>query len=83
MFFLSCTQVPGFVQDILYLTAVLNSCINPLIYGGYFYMERRNRERINAFRWGLVLLLKHQFQGKVTSKTTDLVILSNSKCVYT
>ena len=35
-------QVPGWVQDILYLTAVFNSCINPLIYGHY-YLKTRNR----------------------------------------
>ena len=29
--------VPGLVQDVIYLTAVLNSCINPVIYGMYYY----------------------------------------------
>ena len=37
----SARQVPGSVQDILYLTAVLNSCLNPLIYGVYYYTEKR------------------------------------------
>ena len=29
------------VKDILYLTAVLNSCINPVIYGAYYFSDRR------------------------------------------
>ena len=29
--------VPGLVQDVIYLTAVLNSCVNPVIYGMYYY----------------------------------------------
>jgi len=39
----SARQVPGLVQDILYLTAVLNTCINPLIYGVYYYSERASQ----------------------------------------
>ena len=35
-------QVPASVQDILYLTAVLNTCINPFIYGVYYYSENSN-----------------------------------------
>ena len=30
-------MVPGLVQDIIYLTAVLNSCVNLIIYGMYSY----------------------------------------------
>ena len=37
----SAAQVPGSVQDILYLTAVFNSCLNPLIYGVYYYTDNR------------------------------------------
>ena len=37
----SAGQVPSSVQEILYLTAVLNSCINPFIYGVYYYTENR------------------------------------------
>ena len=37
-------QVPGPVQDILYLTAVFNSCVNPFIYGASYYNEARNRQ---------------------------------------
>ena len=33
-------QVPGLVQDILYLTAMLNTTINPLIYGVYYFSEK-------------------------------------------
>ena len=31
--YFSTIQVPVIVKDILYLTAVLNSCMNPIIYG--------------------------------------------------
>ena len=30
-------QIPAWVRDVLYLTAVLNSCINPIIYGVYYF----------------------------------------------
>ena len=41
-------QVPPWVRDVLYLTAVLNSCINPIIYGVYYSTERKKRpNRIN------------------------------------
>ena len=36
-------EVPSLLRDILYLTAVLNSSVNPIIYGLYFYREDRNR----------------------------------------
>ena len=32
------------MQDILYLTAMLNTCINPLIYGVYYFSERSGPE---------------------------------------
>ena len=38
---LTFAQIPVIVKDILYLTAVLNSCINPIIYGVYYFSERR------------------------------------------
>ena len=34
----SAAWVPAWVQDLLYLTAVLNSCLNPVVYG-YVYMK--------------------------------------------
>ena len=39
----SAASVPGWVQDLFYLTAVLNSCINPVVYGHYYHGERRRR----------------------------------------
>ena len=39
----SARQVPGLVLDLLYLTAVFNSCVNPLIYGVYYYSESKAR----------------------------------------
>ena len=45
-------QVPGVVQDILYMTAIFNSCINPLIYGVYYYQESRSKcENANSHRF--------------------------------
>ena len=37
----SLWQVPPALRDVLYLTAVLNSCINPGIYGVYYFSERK------------------------------------------
>ena len=31
--------VPGIVQEVIYLTAGLNSCLNPLLYGAYYYSK--------------------------------------------
>ena len=39
----SVQKVSPIVQDILFLTAVLNSCINPFVYGGFYFKN---------FRWG-------------------------------
>ena len=39
----SAASVPGWVQDLFYLTAVLNSCINPVVYGHYYHGERRRQ----------------------------------------
>merc|ERR1712037_685825 len=36
-------KVPQLMRDVLYLTAVLNSCINPIIYGVYYFSERNSR----------------------------------------
>ena len=43
-------QVPPPVQDILYLTACLNSCINPFIYGVYYYSEKTSTNRGSCCR---------------------------------
>ena len=46
-------QVPVIVKDILYLTAVLNSCMNPIIYG----VENENeKSKKMGFEEGLPLL---------------------------
>ena len=56
----SFTKVPGLVQDILYLTAVLNTCINPLIYGVYYYSERGSQyTRDNSSRNNLASFRSH------------------------
>ena len=39
-------QVPVIVKDILYLTAVLNSCMNPIIYG----VENENENSTKNFK---------------------------------
>ena len=40
--------VPGLVQDVIYLTAVLNSCVNPVIYGMYYYRSRQIKWKIEV-----------------------------------
>ena len=51
--YFSTIQVPVIVKDILYLTAVLNSCMNPIIYG----VENENeKSKKMGFEKGLPLL---------------------------
>ena len=40
-------NVSPIVQDILFLTAVLNSCLNPFVYGG-FYIKKSQMQRNTA-----------------------------------
>ena len=49
--YFSTIQVPVIVKDILYLTAVLNSCMNPIIYG----VENEKSKKM-GFKKGLPLL---------------------------
>lgn len=35
-------KVPGAVQDLLYLTGVFTSCVNPIIYGLYFHSGQQD-----------------------------------------
>ena len=44
----SAREVPLIVQDILYCTAVLNSCINPFVYGLYYHSEKANQQRVTS-----------------------------------
>ncbi len=39
----SVQKVSPMVQDILFLTAVLNSCINPFVYGGFYFKNFRKQ----------------------------------------
>lgn len=39
----SVQKVSPIVQDILFLTAVLNSCINPFVYGGFYVKNFRKQ----------------------------------------
>ena len=32
-------HVPGIIQEVIYLTAGLNSVLNPLLYGAYYYSK--------------------------------------------
>ena len=51
--YFSTIQVPVIVKDILYLTAVLNSCMNPIIYG----VEHENeKSKKKGFKKGPPLL---------------------------
>ena len=67
-------QVPGFLCDILYLTAVLNSCINPPIYGHYFYSEGRGRgggsTQATSFRYSTTMLTTTSSSRNITRRNT-------------
>ena len=45
---ISARKVPPIVQDLLYMTAVLNSCINPFVYGLYYNSERIPPNRMSS-----------------------------------
>ena len=47
---LHCVQVRPLVTDIMLLTAVFNSCVNPIIYGANFYKDLKTlgRQRRNS-----------------------------------
>merc|ERR1719244_511832 len=63
----SASKIPGAVQDILYRTAVLNSCINPLIYGAYYYSETTANTTRQSFR-----LQKTSSRPSTTFRTQEL-----------
>ena len=50
-------NVSPIVQDILFLTAVLNSCLNPFVYGG-FYIKKSQMQRNTAESYRLSALKK-------------------------
>ena len=37
------------VQDVLFLLAYLNSCLNPVVYGGFYFKNFRKRRPQNGF----------------------------------
>ena len=41
-------NVSPIVQDILFLTAVLNSCLNPFVYGGFYVRNVKRRRSLRA-----------------------------------
>ena len=51
------------VQDALFLTAVFNSCINPLVYGGFYFRYVLCRSVIQMMLW-----LVHAISGHVANK---------------
>ena len=57
--YFSTIQVPVIVKDILYLTAVLNSCMNPIIYG----VENENEK---SKKWDLKRV--HHFSKEIENK---------------
>lgn len=61
----SAASVPGWVQDFLYLTAVLNSCINPVVYGHYYHGERRGRQAQDVDRQLRMKRLKWNREDRV------------------
>ena len=44
----SANNINPTVQDALFLTAVLNSCINPLVYGGFYIKSLRKSRNTGA-----------------------------------
>ena len=32
-------DIPGIVQEMIYLTAVFNSCLNSFVYGAFYYTD--------------------------------------------
>ena len=54
LYFTPC-EVPQIISDLMLVTAVLNSCINPLIYGSHYHTELRQQE--SRLRLGRDLLL--------------------------
>jgi hypothetical protein len=46
----SVDQVSPIVQDALFLTAVLNSCINPFVYGGFYFRTQSSAQRQSLLR---------------------------------
>lgn len=45
----SAKGVSPIVQDILFLLAYLNSCLNPVVYGGFYFKNFRKRRPQNGF----------------------------------
>ena len=46
-----CDKVPVAVSDVMLLTAVFNSCINPVIYGAHYLPDIRTLGRGKEDRW--------------------------------
>ena len=68
----SVEKVSPFVQDALFLTAVLNSCINPFVYGG-FYIRKFTRRGAS---------LRRQYSQKFSSVRANMKSKgSNENCL--
>jgi len=81
----SAQLVPGAVQDILYLTAVFNSCLNPLIYGIYYHSEQKksshSRSATSRTFAHLPELSNFTCEGDLAENFPLDKINSNKKCV--
>ena len=44
----SATKINPTLQDALFLTAVFNSCINPLVYGGFYIKSLRKSQHASG-----------------------------------
>lgn len=66
----SVENVAAEVQDALFLTAVFNSCINPLVYGGFYFRALRKsrgaRQQLNEQQ-----LAQTQHQAKLLARTNS------------
>ena len=67
-------NVSPIVQDILFLTAVLNSCLNPFVYGGFyvrnFRKQMRNRDARTSESYRLIALKRASSRAPTTNGTT-------------
>ena len=74
-------NVSPIVQDILFLTAVLNSCLNPFVYGGFyvknFRKQMRNRDARTLESYRLIALKRTSSRAPTTNGTT---LARNNSC---
>ena len=74
----SVDSVSPEVQDALFLTAVFNSCINPIVYGG-FYFTALKRRRAKKGRNGWSVRNRQESGNQLTRQNRSLLALSPAR----